>query len=294
MTPSQGVLPHYLITVLIWGSTWLAITYQLGTVPHAWSIAYRFLIAGGVMLAWLLWRGRALEFPWKAHGFFVLLACFQFGINFHLIYPAEELVPSGLIAVAFALMVVFNAALARLFLRIKLTSAMAIGGALSLLGVVLLFWPEIERFNFTDAGLLGLSLAVAGAFSASIGNVLQGTKSAKALPADAMVAWGMFYAGLLSALLASATAGPPVWDARWTYGAALLFLALLGSVVTFSLYMTIIRRAGVSKAAYVSVLTPIVALLWSTLLEGYQWSLLAALGAGLTLLGTLVAVRGKG
>jgi len=91
--------------------------------------------------------------------------------------------------------------------------------------------------------------------------------------------------------MAVVVAGPPVLEISFVYIASLLYLALVGSTLAFSLYFTILRRIGPSQAAYTSLLIPIVAMLLSTVFEGYRWSLAAILGVTLALGGLFIALK---
>lgn len=287
-------VPFALVT-LIWGSTWIVIRDQLGTVPPSWSVTYRFGIAALAMFAIAAWRRERLMLDSRAMGFAALLGLAQFGFNFNFVYRAEAYITSGLVAVLFALLIVPNTLLGRLFLGTPLERKFLMGGAIALVGIGMMIAHEVDLANRgPDIVLAGTLLTLAGVLSASIANVMQGSQLAKAQPMATMVAWAMLFGTLADAAFAWATAGPPVWDARPGYWLGVLYLGIIGSAVTFPLYFGIIRAVGPGPAAWGSVLIPIIAMGFSTLIEGYVWSPLSVAGGIITLVGMVIALRRSG
>jgi drug/metabolite transporter (DMT)-like permease len=285
------LLPFILIT-LIWGSTWIVIRDQLGTVPPSWSITYRFAIAGAAMFAYARFTGASLAIGREGHGLAVLFGIPQFFLNFNFVYWAEHHVTSGLVAVVFAMLLVPNSALAWLFLKQKLTARFLAGSAVALAGVALLFVQEM-RVNPAGPGevLIGIGLTVLGVLSASAANVMQAGERLRSRPISAMLAWGMFYGVLANAATAFILFGPPVVEGRLGYWLGLVYLGLFASALAFTFYFGILRVVGPARAAYSSVIVPIIAMGLSTLFEGYRWSALAAAGGFLALAGLVIALR---
>lgn len=294
--PKPKLLPvrfllQFAAVTLIWGSTWLVIRDQIGTVPPSWSVAYRFLIAGVVMMGVCLATGRRLGATAPAHGFFLAMALFQFTLNFNFVYRAEAYVTSGLVAVAFALLVVPNAALAWIFLKQRITLRFAWGATLGIVGVSLLFWQEFGTIG-GGAGI-GLVLTLLGVLSASVGNVLQAGERGRSLDIMVTLAWSMLYGGLANAAFAWGVSGPPTIEMTPTYIAGLLYLAVIASALAFSIYYDMIRAVGPARAAYSSVVIPFVAMGLSTLFEGYRWTNLAFFGVALAVAGLYIALRAR-
>lgn len=294
--PKPKLLPvrfllQFAAVTLIWGSTWLVIRDQIGVVPPSWSVAYRFLIAGLVMTIVCLVTGRSLKASLPAHGFFLAMALFQFTLNFNFVYRAEAYVTSGLVAVAFALLVVPNAALASIFLKQRITLRFAWGAALGIVGVSLLFWQE---FGSVGSGVgIGLTLTLLGVISASVGNILQASARGRALDVMVTLAWAMLYGGIGNAVFAWAVSGPPTIETTPAYIAGVLYLAIAASAIAFTLYYDMIRAVGPARAAYSSVVVPFVAMGLSTLFEGYRWSTLGFAGVGLAVAGLYIALRAR-
>jgi drug/metabolite transporter (DMT)-like permease len=287
------LVPFALIT-LIWGSTWLVIRDQIATVPPTWSVTYRFIVAGAAMFAWAAWRGESLRIGRQGHLLALAFGIPQFFINFNFVYWAEHYVTSGLVAVVFAMLLVPNSAFARIFLKQPVTGRFALGSAVAMAGVALLFANEMRQ---SPAGpgdvLLGIGLTVVGVLGASAANIIQASETMRVRPVAAMLAWGMFYGVLANAAVAWVLFGAPTAEARFGYWFGLVYLGLFASALAFTLYFEIIRRIGPAKAAYSSVVVPIIAMALSTVFEDYRWSTLAAAGGALALLGLVIALRAR-
>ncbi len=291
---TPAVLVPFFIVTLIWGSTWIVIRDQLGVVPASWSVTYRFLIAGVTMLLWAWWRGDRIALDRRGLLFALGLGFAQFCLNFNFVYRSEQYVTSGLVALMYALLVVPNAVLARIFLGQRMGRQLLVGSAIALAGVALLFLHEArEHPENGSAVVLGLAIALAGVFSASVANVMQATSTAKAYPMVPLLGVSMLIGAAIDAAYAGATVGGPVFDWRWSYVGGLLYLGIVASAVAFTLYYGLIRTIGPAKAAYNGVVVPVIAMLLSTLFEGYRWSPLAGAGALLALAGLVVALRAR-
>lgn len=284
------LLPFLLIT-LIWSSTWIVIKGQLGLVPPVWSVSYRFLIAGATMLAIARLSGASLSIG-RGHLFAVLLGLLQFSLNFNFVYASELHITSGLAAVVFALLVVPNSVLAWLCFGVRVTPRFMLGSAVAMAGVGLLFLQEIRSSPSSTGEVLGgLGLVLIAVLSASSANVMQLAGGMKSRPIAPMLGWAMCYGALIDAGWAWATVGPPVIERSWGYWLGLVYLGVIASALAFSLYYRIIRAIGPARAAYSSVLIPIIAMAISTIFEGYHWSPLALGGGLLAIAGLLIALR---
>jgi drug/metabolite transporter (DMT)-like permease len=284
------LLPFLLIT-LIWSSTWIVIKGQLGIVPPIWSVSYRFWIAGVAMLVLARLTGASLRLGRGGYVLAMLLGSFQFVVNYSFVYVSELYITSGLAAVVFALLVVPNAALAWLFFGERVTGRFALGSAVAMAGVGLLFVQEMRLASIAAGGVLrGLGFVLCAVLAASCANVMQLMPAIKARPIATMLGWAMLYGAAADAVFALAFVGPPVFDLRPTYWLGLIYLSLVASALAFWLYYRIIRAVGPAKAAYSSVLIPIVAMAISTAVENYRWSALAIAGGVLVIAGLVVAL----
>lgn len=285
------VLIPFLLVTLIWGTTWIVIRDQLAVVPPSWSVTYRFLLGGVVMLGVAVARKERLHLGMAEWRFAVLLGLAQFVLNFNFVYRSEHYITSGLTAVIFALLFVPNALLGRLFLGHRMSGRFLAGSALAVLGVGLLFINEV-RADTSGARqtLLGVGLALCAVMCASSANVMQATARGKSMPMAATIGWAMLAGAAMDAIFAWVSSGPPVMEWRLGYVAGVAYLGIMASAVAFSLYFQTIRDIGPAKAAYSSVAIPIIAMLISTIVEGYSWTLLAAAGGSVAMIGMLVAL----
>jgi drug/metabolite transporter (DMT)-like permease len=278
----------YLTTVLIWGTTWIALKLQIGTVPIPWSIAYRFWLAAAVLLAWLAIRR---QWRWPTRQVAPLLLCqglCLFCLNFMCFLHASQWVASGLVAVCFSTAPLWNALNGRLFQGKALSGRVMLGGALGLAGLLLLFGGEVAKDLARPQTLWGLGLAMAGTYCFSLGNLLSGAMQKQGQTPLQTNAWAMLIGATVVAAYALATGQPMNFDASPRYIGAWLYLAIPGSVIGFTAYLTLVGRMGADRAAYCTVLFPVVALNVSALVEGYVWTGPALLGLALVAAGNVV------
>ena len=287
-------LAAFLTVSVIWGGTWLVIRDQIATVPPQWSITWRFVVATFGMFALARWRGDPLALPRGGQLWAMALGLMQFTLNFTFVYNAERFITSGLVAVMFALLVVPNALLGRALLGQPIRREFVIGSSIASVGVGLLFLQEWRASPATlEEVLLGAGLTVGGILAASFANIIQALEGAKRLPFLSLLAWSMLWGVGFNVAAALIIVGPPAFDPRPAYGLGILYLGLLGSVVTFPLYYGLVRKVGAGQAAYSSVIVPVVAMVLSTLFEGFVWGPVPAAGAALALGGMFVALRGR-
>ncbi len=284
---------EFALVTVIWGSTWLVIKGQLGTVPPVWSVAYRFAIAAVALTLATVVTGRWRWLSWRGHGFALMVGVAQFALNFNLVYAAETRLASGLVALVFALLVIPNTIFSAIFLKTSITRRFVIGTIVGVAGLLLLFAHDITNSTSGSEIGLGLLLVTCAVLSASLANVLQAGKLARSLPSLPTLAIAMSYGAVIDAIFASMIAGRPSIDLRPEYWAGLVYLALAASVIAFSVYYRLIRRIGPGPASYTSILVPVIALSLSTLFEAYQWTPSAAAGAFLALTGLIIALGKK-
>ena len=293
MTQSRAaeVAIPFAIFTAIWGSTWIVIRDQLGTVPPQWSVAYRFIIAAAAMALVARWKGESLRLGKGAVLPMLFLGFAQFCVNFNAVYLAERHITSGVVATIFALFLIPSTLLAWAFLGHRPTSRFLWSSLVAIVGIALLFVHEFEQ-HAARAGeiTLGIGLTLFGMVGAASANVFQAREEIRRFPLFSMIAWSMAAGALMNVAFAFVMTGSPVFDSRPGEVLGLLYLALPASVLTFSLYYPVVRKIGPAKAAYSSVLVPIIAMAFSTALEGYRWTPLAIAGAALALGGMVGAL----
>jgi len=282
----------YLVTVLIWGSTWIAIEFQLGTVAPEVSVFYRYLLAATLLFAWCRVRGLKLRFGLRAHARFASLGILLFSVNYILAYDAQQYITSALSALAFSTMVWMNIINARIFFGTRAGWRVIAGSVLGVGGIAFLFLPQIGHYSLSDATMYGASLAVLGAFLASMGNMVSQSAQKDGLPIIQSNAWGMFYGALLTAAIALWQGREFNFDPASGYVISLAYLTLFGSIIGFGSYLTLLGRIGAHKAGYVMVMFPVVALVISVLFEGLQLSGSILAGVILVLAGNVLILRG--
>ncbi|MEO8485142.1 MAG: EamA family transporter [Betaproteobacteria bacterium] len=281
----------FAISTAIWGSTWLVITWQLGIVPPEVSVAYRFALAAALLAAWCSTTGRSLAFTPRQHLWLAAWGAMMFGLNYVGVYYAEALVSSGLVAVLFATIVFMSPIGMRVFHGTPLSGRMLVAATLGVAGVALLFLPELESARDGGSAALGIAYALGATAIATGGNLVAVRNHAKGLPLFPTTAWGMFYGALVAAIVALAQGVTWSFDPRWPYVASLAYLAVFGSIFAFGAYLTLLKKVGAGSSAYVGVSTPVIAMLLSTLFEGYRWSWPAMLGVALAIAGNVMALR---
>ena len=283
----------FFLSSFIWGTTWLAIKFQLGVVAPEVSVAWRFALASLLLVAWCLLRGIPLRFPARDHGRLALLGFLLFGLNYVLVYRAEQHLASGLVAVIFSFLVFWNLIGARLFFGTPAPPAVALGAVLGVAGVALLFWPEVTSLHAGTAQLRGLTLALVATLFASAGNLYSQRLFSTGLAVASSIAFAMGYASLAVAGWCAVSGVPFTFDARPGYVLSLGYLALFGSVVAFMAFLTLLKRIGAGRSGYTAAVIPLIAMLASTAFEGYRWSAAPVAGMLLVVGGTVLVLRAK-
>ena len=290
MTP-RSPAALFAISTLIWGSTWLGIKYQLGVVAPEVSVALRFALAALLLGAWCAVRGRSLRFDARAHAFIALQGVLLFGLNYVMVYWAERYATSGLVAVLFSTIVFMNPVGARFLFGTVLTMRTLVAATLGVLGVALLFVPELTEARHGGNAALGIVLGLGATAIASGGNLTAMRNQRAGIPVLPSTAWGMGYGALTAAIVALAQGVPWTIDLRAPYLVSLAYLAVFGSIAAFGAYLTLLKQVGPGPASYVGVGTPVVAMLLSTLFEGYRWTPLGAFGVILAIAGNWLAMK---
>jgi drug/metabolite transporter (DMT)-like permease len=281
----------YVVTILIWGTTWIAITYQLGSAAPTTSVALRFGLASVVLGLWCVVTRVSLRLTGRQHLRAAAQGVCLFGTNLWLLYLAERSIPSGVVSVLFTLLVPMNIVGGRLAYRTPIALGTVLGAVFGLVGVALVFWPQFGTVGSAGASLAGLAYAVLGTASASIGNLISVRNLRDGMPILQTNAFGMAYGALAMASVGLVTGQS--FHVAWSppYLLSLGYLAIFGSIFAFGAYITLIRRIGAGRAAYTGVLYPLVALGISTVWEGYHWTPSALAGMAFCVTGSLIMNR---
>jgi drug/metabolite transporter (DMT)-like permease len=287
----------FTIASLIWGSTFWAITLELGEVPPAVSVVYRFGLAAAALFVWCLVRGDRLLLPWRAQRWVLLQGFLTFGLSYVCTYNAEQHVVSALVAVVFALMVFFTPICARLFFKAHIAPRTWTAGAAAIGGVMMLFYHSIgAALHDLSAGgsgafLIGASLAIAASLASSAGSVVVGKVREQSSNLMLTTAWSMLWGTLMVVAWVLVSGQPFVLPHTPSYWMGLVYLSVFGSVIAFSCYFTLINRIGSHKAVYIGVITPVISVLLSIRLEHYRPGPLEWLGMAVCLASVAWALR---
>ena len=280
----------YIITVIIWGSTWIAINYQLGEVAAEVSIVYRFGLAAVFMFAYCRFKKLPLKFSPKQHVQLFAFGLTLFGCNYYLLYNAQAHINSALTSIAFSTLMIVNIINARLWFKTRISSQVYYGGALGLMGIVTLFWPQISNVSFGDSTLLGLGLCLIGVLFASTGNMISIKNQHNNMAVLPATAWGMLYGSSFMFVLALVQGQTFNFSFTVEYISSLLYLSIFGSVIAFGCYLTLLARIGAHKASYATIMFHAGALVISSFVEGFTWDSYTFIGLGLMLAGNLVVL----
>src|SRR3972149_7028289 len=281
----------YLLTSLIWGSTWRVITFQLGVVPPEASIVYRFALAALLLMVYVLARRLPMRFTLRQHAFIALQGTFLFSLNYILVYLAEQNLTSGLVAIVFSMLILSNVVLGAIFLRAPIRPRVVLGGVIGVAGLALVFRPDLSGFVGGSGWRLGLLLSVGAVLSASVGNILSARNQRAGLPVVQTNAYGMAYGAALTLVIAVVRGVQFTFDPSPSYILSLLYLSVFGSVIAFGTYLTLIGRMGVDRAAYIGVIFPLVALLLSMMFEGLNLGAVGLVGVALVAAGGVLVLN---
>jgi drug/metabolite transporter (DMT)-like permease len=288
---SLGPFPLFVLCSAIWGSTWLAITFQLGGIAPEASVAYRFALASLLLAAGCAATGRSLRFSARAHALFVAQGALLFGLNYVAVYRAEQHVASGLVAVLFSTIVFMSLIGTRLAFGTPIRARALAGALLGVAGVALLFLPELGAARAGGDAAAGVAFGLGATVLATGGNLVSMRMQQRRLPIFETTAWGMAYGALVAAVVATLLGVRWTFDPRAPYVASLVYLALFGSVIAFGAYLTLLSQVGAGPASYVGVTTPVIAMLLSTLFEDYRWTPLAGFGVALAITGNVLVLQ---
>ena len=290
----RSTVTLFAISSLIWGSTWLAIKFQLDHVSPDVSVAYRFTLAAMLLAIWCSFTRRSLRFDARSHTFIALQGVLMFGFNYVAVYWAERYAKSGLVAILFSTIVFMVPLGARWVFGTPIAPRMLVAALLGIIGVTLLFVPELMQGNREGDTALGIALGLGATVIAAGGNLAAMRNQRRDIPLLAGTTWGMTYGALAAGLIAVAHGATWSFDARVEYVLSLFYLAIFGSVAAFLAYLTLLHRAGPALASYVGVTTPVIAMMFSTAFEGYRWTPLAVVGVALAVIGNWLALKPRG
>ncbi|MFT5085528.1 MAG: drug/metabolite transporter (DMT)-like permease [Lentisphaeria bacterium] len=280
----------FLTSVLIWGSTWIMITYQLGTVEPMVSVVYRFSLASLILFTYCFIRGKRFRYSAQVHRLIFLQGILLFGFNYWLTYYGVTKIPSALAAILSTSIVYFSVIFARIFLKDAIRKEVIVGATIGVFGVVLIFLPELSFNDSVHKTWQGVGLILCGSMIASLGGIVSAKTQRLNVPVIQANALGMGYAAGFLAIVALISGREFHFEYSLTYVGSLVYLALFGSVLAFGAFLTLLGKIGPDKAGYVSLVYPVIAMIISTFFENYHWTLEGLLGLFCILIGNFIAM----
>ena len=284
-------LQLFIAAVSIWGSTWLAITFQLGKVAPEASVFYRFLLASLLVFAYCFARRLPLRYTSRQHLWVALMGVLMFSVSYILVYYAEQHVVSGLVAVGYSASPMLGLIGMRVFFGTPMTRLLLMGSILGMVGIALVFWPEFAKLQGDRDTALGAMYTITAVVVSALGSIVAQRNSRAGQPLWQSLAWGMLYGAAFSLAYTLATGQPLAFEATMPYVLSLIYLAVLGSILAFAAYLTLLHRVGAARAGYIGVMVPIVALVISAAFEGFRWHALTWLGIAVSVAGNVIVLR---
>ena len=285
----------YFIVLLAWGSSWFAISFQLGDVAPQVSIAWRFLLASFMLFIWCYARGLKLSFSWRAHSSWLLLGFFLFCVNYICAYFGTFYLASGLVCLIFSTLTLFTVFNGFIFFKKPIRLPILFGAIVGILGLSIIFSNEISNTDWSlESGIVkGFLWMLLATFFASIGMLLSGQMQARKMPLVQSNAFSMLYGSLIIVTYVSISDISFSFSTSYSYVISLIYLSLVASVIGFGVYLKLVGNIGADKASYVNIFTPTIALFLSTLFENYQWSWTGLVGVALIIIGNILVLYAK-
>ena len=285
----------YFVVLLAWGSSWFAISFQLGDVAPQVSIVWRFLLASIILFTWCYLRGHKLSFPWRDHLSWLLLGFFLFCVNYICAYFGTFYLASGLVCLIFSTLTLFTVFNGFVFFKKPIRLPILIGAVVGIAGLSVIFSNEISSADWSlESGVVkGFLWMLLATFFASIGMLLSGQFQARKMPLVQSNAFSMLYGSLILVFYIAVSDVSFSFNTSYSYVISLVYLALIASVIGFGVYLKLVGNIGADKASYVNIFTPTIALLLSTLFENYEWSWVGLIGVLLIIIGNIIVLYAK-
>ncbi|MDA9800901.1 DMT family transporter [Candidatus Pseudothioglobus singularis] len=285
----------YFVVLFAWGSSWFAISFQLGDVAPQVSIVWRFLLASIILFTWCYLRGLKLSFPWRDHLSWLLLGFFLFCVNYICAYFGTFYLASGLVCLIFSTLTLFTVFNGFVFFKKPIRLPILIGAVVGMAGLSVIFSNEISSADWSlESGVVkGFLWMLLATFFASIGMLLSGQFQARKMPLIQSNAFSMLYGSLILVFYIAMSDVSFSFNTSYSYVISLVYLALIASVIGFGVYLKLVGNIGADKASYVNIFTPTIALLLSTLFENYEWSWVGLIGVLLIIIGNIIVLYAK-
>jgi len=278
----------FMLNVVLWGFTWIAISVQIDETPADIALLYRMALASVALFAILAVSGRLHPVARSQQPYLMLTGACLFSMNYIFVYNGAAFIASGVVALIFSTATVFNALNGMIFFREGQTARFVLGASCGMAGLACLFWRDLVRLDLDSSALIGAGLVLAGTYIFSLGNMASRRNNTAGIHLPTAIAWSMVWGVAFLAIYTLAQERDYPLDLSWDFYLALIYLAIPGTVIGFLTYLEVVRRIGASLAAFSTVLYPVIALTVSTFFEDYQWSLAAVIGLALIALGNML------
>jgi drug/metabolite transporter (DMT)-like permease len=286
-------LALFISTLLCWSPTWYLIKFQFGVVDPLISIFYRFLIASATVFIFLILLKKKLSFNLNQHLWFLLLGVTLFSLNYIFFYLANTFLISGIVTIAFSTILIMNILGERIYFKIKSSKQTLLAAGFGIIGILIIFEKELLNFKVEDKTHIGIILSFIATFWASTGNLIHQKNFKDKIPFVQSIAYGMLYGSIFTLIVAKFREAELLFDYSFSYISSLLYLAIIGSVVAFYLYLKLLENIGSARAGYIGVIMPIIALIISTIFEGLQWTNNLIFGLPVLIFGCVLILNQK-
>jgi len=283
----------FISTLICWSPTWYLIKFQFGVVDPLISIFYRFFIASIIVFIFLIISKKKISFNLHQHLSFLLLGVTLFSLNYIFFYLANTYLISGIVTIAFSTILIMNILGERIYFKIKSSKQTLLAAGFGIIGILIIFEKELLNFKVEDKTHIGIILSFIATFWASTGNLIHQKNFKDKIPFFQSIAYGMLYGSLFTLIVAKFRGAELLFDYSFSYISSLLYLAIIGSVVAFYLYLKLLENIGSARAGYIGVIMPIIALIISTIFEGLQWTNNLIFGLPVLIFGCVLILNQK-
>ncbi|MFC4075971.1 DMT family transporter [Salinithrix halophila] len=283
----------FVLLCLVWGSTWLAIKIGVDQAPPLWSAGTRFFLAGILLLAWYRWKQGSFQLERKVLWNVFVLGLFVIAVTFGLIYWGEQWVSSGLTAVLVqGLIPIFMVLFSWLYRQDVLSLPRVLGIVLGLLGICMIFMPQIKSPD-SNMAIVGMVSIILGTLAYCWGSVLSKNTLSKY---SAILISGL--ENLMGGLLLMAVSPFLEWERvvsleylNQAFLISWVYLVFIGSIVGFTVFTYLLKEWGAVRVSLYSFFTPMVAILLGTLIYHEEITPLQYAGSAMILLGVWMSNR---
>ena len=277
---------------LIWGTTWFVIKFQIDSTSPITGVFYRYLLAAVMMYVInIVFIKQKLKYPFANHKFFILQGLFNFCLNYILTYISEKYINSGLVALTFTALIYFNMFGMHQIYKKVISKNVIYGALLGFIGIVLLFWKEIMNFNADQMTIYGIIIGIVATFFASVGNMFAYKNHLMKVPVMTFNMYGMMYGAMFSLLIGLVTGQSFILPMTSSFLWSLAYLSFFGTVVAFWAYQTLVGTIGAERAAYTSIISPVIAVTISMYYENVNFTPQLFAGMIFCFVGNLLALK---